>query len=404
MTELLISIVIILGIITFAQLIRVFELTKSLKGGDDHEVSDKENRKQASYFFIFLFGYFAFFIYLLFRYGGSLLPEAASVHGEKIDTLLNFNFLIIILAFVITHILLFYFAFKYQRKPSRVADFVTHNAKLELVWTSFPAIVLAVIIIYGISTWNEITREEPENPIQIELYAKQFDWTARYAGEDGELGEFNYRLISATNPLGLVTDNSIEEKLAELDEKLASLNEKLNDAVPDGKIADDTQEEIWKVEKHINNIKRYQQDASDRGFGYTKGFDDKPVKVEFHLPVNQPVKFNIRAQDVIHSAYMPHFRAQMNAVPGMVTSFYFTPNKTTEEMKAITKNPDFDYLLYCNKICGSAHYNMQMKIIVESEEQYQAWLNEQPVFYAEGVEMMKQKKIDEQNQVLAEKK
>ncbi len=120
----------------------------------------------------------------------------------------------------------------------------------------------------------------------------------------------------------------------------------------------------------------------------TYGADDIIVK-ELHLPVGRKVNFKMRSQDVLHSAYMPHFRAQMNCVPGMTTEFSFTPIYTTEEMR---QNPDvadkvkrtniiraeksaatgevidpweFDYVLLCNKICGKSHYNMQMKIIVE---------------------------------------
>jgi cytochrome c oxidase subunit 2 len=122
--------------------------------------------------------------------------------------------------------------------------------------------------------------------------------------------------------------------------------------------------------------------------------DDIPTR-ELHLPKGRKVIFKFRSQDVLHSAYMPHFRAQMNCVPGMVTEFAFTPSMTTEEMRAnektITKveginkiraekgeDPyEFDYLLLCNKICGASHYNMQMKIIVEEEAQFNAWLASQ---------------------------
>ena len=116
----------------------------------------------------------------------------------------------------------------------------------------------------------------------------------------------------------------------------------------------------------------------------------------------------MRSQDVLHSAYMPHFRAQMNCVPGMITQFGFTPTVTTVEMrqtpemiekianinkirvensKSLIANGEeplesyeFDYLLLCNKICGKSHYNMQMKIIVESQEDYDTWINEQKTF------------------------
>jgi cytochrome c oxidase subunit 2 len=74
---------------------------------------------------------------------------------------------------------------------------------------------------------------------------------------------------------------------------------------------------------------------------------------------------------------MPHFRAQMNCVPGMKTEFHFTPTITTAEMREKTKNPDFDYVLLCNKICGATHWNIQMKIVVDSESDYQKWLADQ---------------------------
>ena len=188
--------------------------------------------------------------------------------------------------------------------------------------------------------------DESEDPIVIELYAQQFNWKARYAGEDNTLGMANVRLIDIdrANILGL--------------------------------------------------------DESD------PNAQDDIITTELHLPVGQPVLFKMRSQDVLHSAYMPHFRAQMNCVPGMTTQFGFTPTVTTAEMR---ENPDiiekvaninalraenrdeiiargqevryeFDYLLLCNKICGKSHYNMQMKIIVETQEEYDAWLNEQTTF------------------------
>ena len=138
------------------------------------------------------------------------------------------------------------------------------------------------------------------------------------------------------------------------------------------------------------------------------GMDDFVVTQEFHLPVNRKVIFKLRSQDVLHSAYMPHFRAQMNCVPGMITEFSFTPTITTDEMrmnsdvvdkvnrinkiryensKILTANGEealepyqFDYLLLCAKICGASHYNMQMKIVVESEKDYEKWVAKQQIF------------------------
>ena len=127
-----------------------------------------------------------------------------------------------------------------------------------------------------------------------------------------------------------------------------------------------------------------------------------------HLPAGREVIFKMRSQDVLHSAYMPHFRAQMNCVPGMITEFAFTPTVTTEEirqtdaMRAKVKKINkirrenseallakgeeplepyvFDYLLLCNKICGASHYNMQMKIIVETPQEFEKWMDDQQTF------------------------
>ena len=93
---------------------------------------------------------------------------------------------------------------------------------------------------------------------------------------------------------------------------------------------------------------------------------------------NEQVLFKFRSQDVIHSAFLPYFRVQLNCVPGMVTQFAFTPTKTTQEMRE-TEGEDFEYILLCNKICGAAHYNMQIKVIVETQEEYDRWISQQKV-------------------------
>lgn len=341
MTSLLIFLIVILTIITVAHMARVYELSSELRGKREEEISLRDTKLNAGLMLFFLLAFFSFVAYYIIHYWDKLLPPPASEHGNSTDWLLNFNFLILLLVFTLTHIFLFYFAYKYQHRTGQQASYITHSNKLEVIWTAVPALVLAVIIILGIKTWSGIMMTDaPEDSVSIELYSKQFDWTARYAGKDNLLGNSDYRLIEGANFLGL--------------------------------------------------------DSADKN-----GYDDIVVKGEFHIPVNKPVKFLMRSQDVIHSAYMPHFRSQINTVPGMTTSFHFTPTITTEEMR---KNPkiikqyeeinakrraqgkeeaQFDYILLCNKICGAAHYNMQMNIIVESEEDYNKWLATQPVFIAD---------------------
>ncbi|MDE0771392.1 MAG: cytochrome c oxidase subunit II [Salibacteraceae bacterium] len=378
MTALLFSLVIIVGIVSIVQMLRVFDLSNALKGTDEIQVNDQETNNIRWAFVVFFLGFFAFFIYLVASYGDQLLPQSASLHGLEYDWLMDLNMIIIITAAGLTHILLMVFIFKYAKNVSPKATFVTHNNRLELIWTTTPAVVLTIIVIYGISAWNSMLMDKPEDSINIELYARQFDWTARYAGEDNQLGKANFRMISTTNALGVINSSSIDDRLNEYDDKIFELEASREKVFPGGVSDDEILDNIILVKKNRAAVLQYEEQSKNENFDIAN--DDIITKVEFHIPVNKSVNFSIRSQDVLHSAYMPHFRAQMNAVPGVITHFYFTPIITTKEMKKITGNPDFDYLLLCNKICGAAHYNMQMNIIVETEEEYNKWLAEQPKF------------------------
>ena len=129
----------------------------------------------------------------------------------------------------------------------------------------------------------------------------------------------------------------------------------------------------------MNELKPFLYD--DGVSGWEAGKDDI-IADTMHLPVGREVEFVFRSRDVIHSAYMPHFRAQMNTVPGVPTRFKMTPTITTAEMRENLGpgNEDFNYVLLCNKVRGAAHYNMQMVIVVETEEEYNAWLDSKSTF------------------------
>jgi cytochrome c oxidase subunit 2 len=321
MMVLLVSVTVLLIVISAAQILKIAELSAASRGEKIYHVTEKQNKIQSVLMLVFLVLYFAFFAWQYIKWGGFMLPVSASEHGVGVDNLMNVTWLLIIPVFIITHILLFWFAFKYAYDPNRKSVFFSHSNKLEMIWTVVPSLALTVLILYGLNNWNKIMK--PVNPeeehVLIELVGQQFSWGARYAGEDKKLGRANVHYIEGTNFMGI--------------------------------------------------------DASDEN-----SKDDLIVKGEFHLPVNVPVQFVMRSNDIIHSAYMPHFRAQMNCVPGMKTQFSFTPTITTKEMKTITGNDKFEYILLCNKICGAAHYNMQMNIIVESKEDYAKWLSSQKKF------------------------
>ncbi len=367
----------LLGVILIVQIIRVFELTSKLSGNDQSTVSWKDNRNRAFSWLLFLIGYFGLFIWVVLRWGPHVLPEAASVHGESIDFLFDLNWVIIIVAFTITHVVFVAFVLKYYARPGSKAEFITHNNKLEMVWTVVPASVLAVIIIYGLKTWDEFNGDIAEDAINIELYAKQFDWTARYAGSDNQLGKANFNFINTLNPLGLVTEATIDIRIEELNSQIAELNEELKHVPKDGLKEKEKLAAIHHKETQLAKIHAFRRNNE---LAKNAAKDDKLVKVEMHIPVGRQVNIQMRSQDVIHSAFMPHFRAQMNCVPGMITRMRFIPTITTAEMRKKTGNPEFDYILLCNKICGAAHYNMQMNIIVDTPEDYEKWIAEQGIF------------------------
>lgn len=346
MTIFLILLIVALLGVSVWQLSKIFNLSQG--NADTSQIAnDKDNTTQGKLMLAFVVFLYILMAYCFISYNSYFLPETASEHGKDYDMLMKISVVLIMFVQIITQFLLHFFAYKYKGKKGNKALFFADSHTLELVWTGIPIITLAGLIIYGLYTWVDIMHiDEDEDAMVIELYAYQFDWRARYSGADNELGKANVRFIEGVNTLGV--------------------------------------------------------DESD---AYAM---DDIITNELHLPVNKKIIFKLRSQDVLHSAYMPFFRAQMNVVPGMITEFSYTPIKTTEEMRQTDfmvekvqtindirrKNSkelvakgeealepyEFDYYLLCNKICGASHYNMQMKIIVESEEDFNNWLAEQKTF------------------------
>lgn len=319
MVTLLTYLVIGIGLLTAWRLMRVLELVRDLRG-EEEPITQKDNLFNGRMFIAFMIIGFAGMIYFTIDAKKYLLPVSASKHGVLTDSYLYMNFALISVVFFITQYLLFYYCFKYRHKKGHKAYFYPDNHKLEFIWTVVPAVVLIGLIVYGLKLWINITNPAPADSMVIELYGKQFDWTARYSGQDNKLGKSNFRLITDENPLGV--------------------------------------------------------DSAD-----ANGKDDK-ITQELHMPVNSKIIFKLHSRDIIHSAYMPHLRSQMNVVPGMTTEMFIEPTITTDSMKLITGNPKFEYILLCNKICGVAHYNMRMKLIIETPESFKRWYKEQKYVFS----------------------
>ena len=374
MEKLIILIVIILGAIALAQLVRVYELSSKLRKSAEHEVNDKDNHINGLLMYIFMLLTFAGFIYLMLKYGWTGRGEAASTQGVETDWLLNLNFIIIIISYFITNYLLFYFTYKYVRKPGVKAYFYPHNNKLEMIWTIVPAVVLAFIIILGLKSWSKITSPAEPDAIRIELFAKQYDWTARYAGLDNELGKYDYKLTSDNNELGLITSNTIDTSIAIMSKEILSLTKLLNnrDTILNDSVIVVRRNTLSIKERLFRLVTQLKENHDKKADAAV--WDDIIQRDTLYLCKGENYEFNMRARDVLHSAYFPHFRIQMNAVPGMTTRMKLTPNMTTEEMRAKKNNPNFNFILMCNKICGGAHYKMKMIVVVKDKAAYKIWM------------------------------
>lgn len=386
--KLITIIVIVLGVLAVSQLVRLYELSSKLRNRREEDVTNRDNKLNANLLLAFMIFFYAGFIYLMTEYGWTGRGDAASVHGETTDWLLNLNFVIIIAVFFLTNTLLFGFAWKYVRKPGVKAYFYPHDNKLELIWTVVPAIVLAVIIILGLKTWNGITGDSSKEAIRIELFSKQFDWTARYSGEDNVLGKFDYKLTTQENELALLTSATLDSAIRYMEFGKADstvlgiklLENKLNNPknifIP---------EDRMKMETDLDRKTRllrllYQMKVRHNAKLDASAYDDILQKDTLHLLKGKEYEISFRAKDVIHSAYFPHLRAQINTVPGQVTRLKVTPTISTNEMRVRKNNPKFNYVLMCNKICGSAHYKMKMIVVIDTPQQYNSWLKSKTTF------------------------
>jgi cytochrome c oxidase subunit II len=378
-SKLIFLIVVVLGVVAIAQLIRLYELSSKLRNKNQHDVSNRDNRLQAGLMLTFMITFFVSMIYLLIKYGWTGRGSAASEHGTRLDILMDINMWIVFIVFFSTNFMLFYFAYKYVKKPGVKAFYYPHNAKLEIVWTVIPASALVVIVSLGLIEWHKTTGKAGSDAVLVELYSKQFDWTARYSGKDNVLGKHDYKLTTDKNLLGLVNTETLDyainkiknDSLLGIDAIERNLNDKTK--IYSAKDREKLQttlkrnEEIYRLLVQMKNRHDSSIDAQSWDDIIVAGPAEK-----LYLCVGQEYEFNFRSKDVIHSAHFTNFRAQMNTVPGQTTRFKFTPTLTTEQMRKEKNDPNFDFSLLCNKICGTSHYKMYMLIEVLEKEDYKA--------------------------------
>ncbi len=302
----------------------LYVLTKKMNGKYNPLAG---NTFQAVLLFLFLL-FFLWGVYYSYTVWGSWAwREAATEHGKEVDKMFIITTVLITIVLVVMHILILSFTLIYRMRAQRKAYYYPHNDTLEKIWTIIPATVLTILVLFGFFSWRKITNvpeELQKSAIQIEVLGEQFKWSVRYAGTDGIIGKRNYKLTTATNPYGI------------------DFNDKAS----------------W----------------------------DDIEGPDIVIPVGKSVRFHIISKDIIHSFYIPDFRVQMNAVPGMTNYFQFTPTVTTEEMRDRMNDPSYDFIMLCNKICGQGHFNMGKKVIVVTEEEYKDWLSKQNKYFTEDLQ------------------
>ncbi|ACU58021.1 cytochrome c oxidase subunit II [Chitinophaga pinensis] len=310
--------VVVLIFVVIFQIAKASEYVSILKG--EKKARQQSNRVNGFLLIIFLILGLVGVYYCNDALKGKIFFEAASEQGEGIDNMIKWTLWITGIVFIITQILLFWFSFKYQEKEGQQAFYFPHNNKLELIWTVIPAIALTILVAIGLRHWFRITSDAPKDAAVVEITGKQFNWLIRYPGKDGQLGRKFFKNINdANNPVGQDWDDQLNK--------------------------------------------------------------DDFMATEMHLVVGKPVKLIIGSRDVIHDVGLSHFRLKMDAVPGIPTTLWFTPKYTTTEMKDKTGNPDFVYEISCDQMCGSGHYSMKANIVVETQEEFDAWTAKQVAQY-----------------------
>lgn len=330
MTNLLIGLGVVLILVILYLIFRVSSLVSLAKTPEVKTAArvDGSNKVNAMLFLIFTIVSLTGFYWYSFAYFDDYNLPVASVHGAWTDTLFWITMGVTVVAFSIITIVMGVFIYSYQHREGRRAKFYPDNHYLELVWTIIPAVVLAILIFTGLRAWNDITSPASADAEVVEVIGQQFAWTARYPGiKDNKLGNYNYKLIDAVNEFGL--------------------------------------------------------DLTDKN-----SFDDFK-SLELHLPKGKEVLIKIRAKDVLHSLYIPHFRVKMDAVPGMPTQFKFVATKTTEEMRDELNNPNFNYEIACAEVCGQAHFSMKMIVVVEEPEAYERWKQQQEAWLKQNPDYLK---------------
>lgn len=247
------------------------------------------------------------------------LPALAATHGGQIDSLLGWIHVFMLALFVGWGGFFVYTLVRFRKSRNPVANYTGVKSPASKYSEIAVAVIEAVLLVgFAIPIWAaRVDRIPPENEaLVVDVTAEQFAWNVRYAGPDGKFGRTDITLIDTqSNPLGL--------------------------------------------------------DHSDPA-----AKDDVTTLNQLYLPANKQIIVKLRSKDVIHSFGVPEFRVKQDAIPGYTIPIYFVPDVTTDEMRARTGNPEFQYEIACAQLCGLGHYRMRGFVTVQSQEEFARWMEQ----------------------------
>jgi cytochrome c oxidase subunit II len=246
------------------------------------------------------------------------LPIAASEHAGRMDNFIDLVHIVIIGGFLFWTTWFTIALVKFRAKKNPDADYQGIRSKLPYV----PVVIMVICdfsLLFGLSIpfWHDEINAVPKpgaDVIEIRIVAQQFHWNIHYPGKDGIFGRTDPALIDdQTNLLGLDTEDPNSE-------------------------------------------------------------DDVISRNLLHLPVNKQVLIHLSSKDMVHSLNLPEFRIKQDAIPGMSIPVYFRPTMTSAEFANVSGDPERGFEIACAQLCGNSHFTMRGYITVESDEEYEAWL------------------------------
>ena len=253
-----------------------------------------------------------------------LLPEQASVQAPLVDNFFNTMIGIAFALYLLVQGAIILFAIQYRQRKGDESDGVPveGNVSLEAFWTLIPAIIVMGLGIYSVDIFSQMGGFAPARTARVEMAANNPE----------------YALELASNPEDIDSESLLKNKLPTF-----------------GFGADPAATDLT-------------VEVTGLQYAWLFNYPDYDILAgELHVPVDRTVQLNIQAQDVIHSFWVPQFRLKQDAIPGQPTQLNFTANRPGT------------YPVVCAELCGAYHGGMRTQVVVESAEEFAAWVEENQV-------------------------